>query len=152
MSEGATPDPAQIPALTPQPLASAPVPGDLSTNNLPASQKAVIDLGLEEQSHRLNLQRTVASSALAFSVVLFIVAAALAIVLLSALAGGERKDLDWHASILVAAFVVPPTVMVVALVRSVYAPKKDDLDSGPALEFIKEVVTIIASAFKRGGH
>ena len=129
-----------------------PPANDMSAGTLTHEGRRLANLGLEEHSHRLNLQRTVASSALAFAALFFMAAIVFGGVLAYKLAGDDGAKIHWHASILVAAFVVPPTVILIALLRAVYdagAPKDTDGDAAPALAFIKEVLSSVAVIFKK---
>lgn len=129
------------------------VNGDLSQGTLPPTiTKAKANLGLEEHSHRLSLQRSVANSAMAFVAVLFIVAVIFGGVILYLLVGEPTRAIHWHASILVAAFVVPPTVMLVAVLRSVYAASEDEKNQSllPIVTMLKDTAIAIAGIFKKG--
>lgn len=122
---------------------------DLSQGALSAMEVATANLGLEEHAHRINLQRTLANSALAFVALLFMCAAGFTGVLIYLIAGDSGGEIHWHASILAAAFVVPPTIIMVALLRAVYSKSEKESDPAPALAFIKEVLSSIAEIFKK---
>lgn len=127
--------------------------GDLSQGTLPPTiTRAKANLGLEEHSHRLSLQRSVAYSAMAFVALLFLVAVFYGGVILYLLVGDPSGAVHWHASILVAAFVVPPTVMLVALLRSVYAASEDEKNQSllPVVTMLKDTALAIAGMFKKG--
>lgn len=71
-------------------------------------------------------------------------------ILIYLIAGDRGHEIHWHASILAAAFVVPPTIIMVALLRAVYSSKLEkESDPAPALAFIKEVLSSIAEIFKK---
>jgi hypothetical protein len=126
----------------------------LSQGALPPTLiKAKAELGLDEHNHRIRLQRTVANSALAFVAMLFMVAVVYGGVILFLLVGDPTAAMHWHASILVAAFVVPPTVVLVAVLRSVYSASEDEKNQSmlPIMTMVKDTAIAIAGMFKRGG-
>ncbi len=55
----------------------------------------------------------------------------------------SNKDLHWHASILVLAFVVPPTVILIGLMRGVYRSNASSTDKDeigiPAVDLTKDL-------------
>lgn len=149
MPEPGNPEPAP---LSPDTQTSQ-VTSDLSGAALPPTLvKNRAALGLEEHSHRIGLQRTVANSALTFVALLFIVAVVYGGVILYLLMGDPSRSVHWHASILVAAFVVPPTVVLVAVLRAVYAATEDEKNQSfiPLATLFKDTVMAIAGMFKKG--
>lgn len=89
---------------------------------------------------------------MAFVALLFLVAVFYGGVILYLLVGDPSGAVHWHASILVAAFVVPPTVMLVALLRSVYAASEDEKNQSllPVVTMLKDTALAIAGMFKKG--
>ncbi len=112
----------------------------------PANAKS-IDKGIQELEQFLNLRQSLFSSTIALATVLYIAAICIAGVLVSMLPG--NKDLHWHASLLVAAFIIPPTVLLLALMRGVFKstpPEKEDTGL-PMLDLSRDLVKEI---FKKG--
>lgn len=127
--------------------------GDLSLGDLPDNvARTKVGLGLEEHSHRLRLQTSVTNSALSFVALLFLVAVFFGGALLYLLVEKPGWNIHWHASILVAAFVVPPTVVLVAILRAVYSPKEGEKEQAmmPIFSLIKDAVVSVAELFKKG--
>jgi membrane protein implicated in regulation of membrane protease activity len=61
------------------------------------------------------------------------------------------KTVDWHLTLLAAAFAIPATVIVIAIIRSVYASQKqEDTDNLPALNLIKEIVVAVKEVLSSG--
>ena len=114
--------------------------------------RAKAEIGLEEHAHRIGLQRTVANSALTFVALLFIVAVVFGGIILYMLMDNPSREIHWHASILVAAYVVPPTVVLVAVLRSVYAATEDEKNQSllPIMSMLKDTAIAIAGMFKKG--
>ena len=83
-------------------------------------------MGLEEHSHRLNLQRSLFSSVLAFAAMLYLVAVVMGFLLIGKL--NDNANLHWHASLLIAAFIIPPTVLTVGLMRGIFKDKDEKKD------------------------
>lgn len=111
-------------------------------------------MGLKAHRHQIQQQQTIANTALSFAAILFMTAIVMGGYLVHKLSDGDGEKIHWHAAILVAAFVVPPTIVVVALLRAAYGSKEKEETSGPALAFAKELVGIIKQAWpgKSGGH
>lgn len=113
---------------------------DLLEGSVP--KKGVDDLVLDEHRQFYGLRQTVVSWALAFVAALYMAAIAIAVILVYTIAMGEKPDLHWHASLLVAAFVIPPTVVLVALMKGVFRNKeatKPDETGMPLADLGKEV-------------
>lgn len=119
--------------------------GDLSQGDVPNAESTTIDLGLNEQKHRFSTEKTLFSSAIGIAVLLYMTAIFFGFCLMVALQ--THPDIHWHVSILIAAFIVPPTVIFVSLIRAVY--RKPDVvtaeedgksvDTGlPALDMMKD--------------
>lgn len=125
---------------------------DLSAGTLPTIDRDKARMGLEEHSHRLRLQTSVTNSAMAFVALLFIVAIVFGFGILYLLVGEPTRSIHWHASILIAAFVVPPTVMLVAILRSVYSASEDEKTQSllPIVSMMKDTAVAIAGIFKKG--
>lgn len=96
---------------------------DLLDGAVPNLQKQEDSTGIEEHKHRLNLQRSLFNTALMFVFLLYLAAILGGGYLLFLL--GSNPNIHWHAAILVAAFVAPPTIIVLALVRGLFTEKKD---------------------------
>ena len=94
---------------------------DLSMDDLDHAETAKTNLGLEEQLHRRGLQQSAFSAGLAFAALLFMVAVFFGGCLLFQL--NKQPGMHWHASVLVAAFIVPPIVIYLSILKAVY--KKD---------------------------
>ena len=127
---------------------------DLSAGTVAPSEQQKLTIGLSEFNHRVNQQLNVSSAAIRLAVLLFGCAIAIGACFVYALVAKEM-DLSWHATILVAAFVVPPTILISSLLRAVFQPKEKDEDSTvPALAFLKELASAIAAAWKaaKGGQ
>ena len=122
--------------------------GDLSAGILPESEKQKANFGLKEFEHRLSQQKTAATTAIVWATILFMTAMVFGGCFVNALVH-EAENLNWHATIIVGAFVIPPTIILVALIRSVYPPKESDEDlQVPAIAFLKELASAVAAVFK----
>ncbi|WP_265655763.1 hypothetical protein [Verminephrobacter aporrectodeae] len=99
---------------------------DLSTENAPIQNPDVTNIGLEEQKHKLNTEQCVFKWTLRCASILFVVAISIAVIILFML--NANPQIHWHASLLVTAFVIPPTVIVIGLLRSVSKMKGNDKD------------------------
>lgn len=116
---------------------------DLSAGDLPKAETAAVNLGLEEQAHRIRLQTNAFNAAILFAVVLLMVAVVLAFVSLQLYAA--KDAVDWHVTLLVAAVLVPATVTMVAAVRAAF-PKAVDKDEDllPTMKALKELKELLA--------
>lgn len=99
---------------------------DLLSGTVPRAEEQTSNMGLEEHSHRLNLQRSLFSSVLAFAAMLYMVAVGMGFLLIGKL--NDNANLHWHASLLIAAFVIPPTVLTVGLMRGIFKDKDEKKD------------------------
>ncbi|CAN7206457.1 hypothetical protein [Rhizobacter sp. LjRoot28] len=124
---------------------------DLSAGTPPVLEQAKVNLGLEELYHRRSQQLTLLRTALSLVALLFLAAVIFGGVLIHAVLSDPRKDLHWHASILVAAFVVPPTVILIALLRGAYARGSKDPDETllPMMTLVRETAGTIADIVKK---
>lgn len=114
---------------------------DLLAGKVPKRDSDAATLGIREHHQFLNLRQSLFSSVLALVTLLYMTAIVAAGLLLNKLV--DNQDLHWHASILVAAFVVPPTVLLIALMRGILKgkePEKDESFSFPMADLMKEVV------------
>lgn len=100
---------------------------DLLSGTVPRAEEKTSSMGLEEHSHRLNLQRSLFSSVLSFAAMLYMVAVAMGFLLIGKL--NDNANLHWHASLLIAAFVIPPTVLTVGLMRGIFKDKNEKKDN-----------------------
>lgn len=115
---------------------------DLSAGELTPAEATITNLGLEEQAHRVGLQKT------AFKAALWVAGVLLACAVV--LAGGtawlyaSRERFDWHAALLVAAFLIPGTVVTVTLLRAAF-PKVSNKDEDllPTLKLLKETAELL---------
>lgn len=115
---------------------------DLLEGSVPENEKGSTDLALKEHQQFYGLRQSVFSSALAFVAVLYMAAIVIAIILVCNMIDKDKSNLHWHASILVAAFVIPPTVILVALMKGVFKGKdaeKDDSSGMPLADLSKEI-------------
>lgn len=118
--------------------------GDLSEGDVRSDVSNSVDLGLAEQKHRFSTERTLFSSALGFAVLLYMTAIVMGGILVVNLQ--THPEIHWHASLLIASFIVPPTVIVVSLIRAVYkkhekpSAKDDEFEDSalPAFDLMKD--------------
>src|SRR4051812_48002433 len=120
---------------------------DLSAGELPSIEISKLNLGTQDQQHRHKLQRQAANVAIAVPVALFLAAGIFAWRILCAFLEGDI-ELDWHVTLFIAAFVVPPTIILMAFTRAAYDSKHERTDSAPVLKFVKEVIDAIKDAVK----
>jgi hypothetical protein len=98
---------------------------DLGGGSLRAVDRREEEIALDEFKLSQNQKKSLFNAALALAVVLYITAISLTFVLMVTKDGNT----DWHASFLVAAFVVPPTVIIIGMMKSVYPVKQNGKDS-----------------------
>nr|WP_313657454.1 hypothetical protein [Achromobacter ruhlandii] len=125
---------------------------DLSAGGLSANQAERISLATQESAHRINQQQTIFSSLLSLIVLLYLIGAVFSGVALYLAAQGVNK-VDWHTWLLGLAFIVPPTVLSIVLVRASYysnstQDKGDASDNLPALSLVKEIAKACTEAVK----
>ena len=99
---------------------------DLLSGTVPRAEEQTSNMGLEEHSHRLSLQRWLFSIVLVFALMLYLVAIIIGLMLINMLR--DHSELHWHASILIAAFIIPPTVITVGLMRGIFKDKDEKKD------------------------
>lgn len=132
-----------------EPSNDSPPDADLSEGKLGQRDLWLANLGLEEHAHRIGQQKTVANAAISLAVVLYIAAMTFGGVLLYILATSPNPgSMHWHASLIVAAFVVPPTVLIVAVLRGAYKTEPGAKDTAPILDLFKEAAKILRDVFK----
>ncbi|MDC7691720.1 hypothetical protein [Vogesella indigofera] len=127
---------------------------DLSEDSIPASGNLRTitrsdDIQLEEWNHRKNMQISAFSNGFSFAALLYIVATAIG----GSIAYGFVKGtpVNWHLTLLAAAFIIPPTVIVIVLIRSVYSDQTENSsDHLPALNLIKEIAVALKEVFSSG--
>lgn len=110
-----------------------------------------VNLTLDEHKYRLSQRQSLFSSAICFVALLFLVAVVYGGFLLVAVLTHPTSNLHWHASILIAAFIAPPTITLIALMRLVYAPEQKEAETPaltPALSMVKEAAGAVAAVFK----
>lgn len=100
---------------------------DLLSGTVPRAEEQTSSMGLDEHNHRLNMQRSLFSSVLSFAAMLYMVAVAMGFLLIAKL--NDNANLHWHASLLIAAFVIPPTVLTVGLMRGIFKDKNEKKDN-----------------------
>ncbi|MFM0569129.1 hypothetical protein PQQ88_12450 [Paraburkholderia caledonica] len=120
--------------------------GDLSQDDVPAP--AADNIALQESAHRTNLQRHAFLSATGAAMLLYIAAMTFGGLLIYRYCV-KGMDIDWHISALAGAFVVPPTVVIIALIRAIYhKEEKASGDSLPALNLLKDIAVAVKEAVK----
>lgn len=102
---------------------------DLSADSLSQIDREVANLGLIESSHRRSAQDTAVSAAITVSVLMFMTAVFLAGCLVYLIA--QNPQIHWHSSILIAALTIPPTVMMVTVIRAVFQNSQQEKDEKP---------------------
>lgn len=120
---------------------------DLSQDSENNKQQSVQDtIAYQESTDRRSMQWSLFNSAIMLSVLMFIFAGVLAVAIVSK----DPNKLDWHLPLLAAAFVVPPTLILIAIIRAIYpsSAKSDDKDNLPALNLVKEIAVAIKEAAK----
>ncbi|MPT00242.1 MAG: hypothetical protein E2581_17315 [Pseudomonas sp.] len=120
---------------------------DLLEGKVPPAKAKSLDKGIKELEQFLNLRQSVFSSAIALATLLYLTAIALSGILVFMLPG--NKDIHWHASLLVAAFVIPPTVLLLSLMKGVFksTPEEKDETGIPTVDVSKD---FIKEVFKKG--
>jgi len=122
---------------------------DLSDGGLNEQDAKQTNLGLQEQLHRRSMQQTAFSAGLSFAAVLFMVAVFFGGCLLMQLS--RHPSMHWHASVLVAAFVIPPTVIFMSVLRAVYkrdGDRPEDVDL-PVADLAKNIVNQLFDLLKK---
>lgn len=125
---------------------------DLSSEKLSTADQEFVNLGIAESAHRIGTQKSVLNAALALSTVLFMAAIFMALCMLYLIA--NNPQIHWHSSILVAALTIPPTVVMVAVLRAVFRvaqkdqekPEKEESTSWPTQEVAKELISAVREA------
>ncbi len=119
---------------------------------------------LRSTVHRENLQQNVFSCAVSLVAFLYISAIVFVGCVLY-LSATTPKDINWHFSLLAGALIIPPTVILLVLIRSIYVnasqkneekDKVKDVTIGdlPALSMIKELIALskdVVALGKKGG-
>ncbi|WP_287880720.1 hypothetical protein [Aquitalea sp.] len=121
---------------------------DLSQDIGSNTQSVQDTIAFQESADRRAMQRSLFNSAISLSVLMFSFAAVLAAVIVSK--ATDANKFDWHLPLLAAAFVVPPTLILIAIIRAIYPSlaKSDDKDNLPALNLVKEIAVAIKEAAK----
>lgn len=114
---------------------------DLSAGDLDPADALTTNLGLQEHAHRVGLQRTAFRGAMAIATVLL--ATAMALSGSAVYLYGHRDRFDWHVALLVAAFIVPATVITVALLRAAFPKSAPDETTVPALQATRDLVEVL---------
>lgn len=121
---------------------------DLSAGELTAEERTLSNLGLEEQGHRIGLQKSVFRFALVAAGILLLVAVMLALFSMYLYATLDR--FNWHVVLLVGAFLVPMTVILVAALRAAFPkrePEKAEADL-PSWDVVKDFFKELVGAVK----
>lgn len=122
---------------------------DLSQDSEDNKKQSVQDtIAFQESADRRSMQRSLFNSAISLSVLMFSFAAVLVSVIVYK--ATDTSKFDWHLPLLAAAFVVPPTLILIAIIRAIYpsSGKSDDKDNLPALNLIKEIAVAVKEAAK----
>lgn len=133
-------------------LSSDSVAKELSTQE----KSELSSIGLEEFTHRRDQQLTIASSAVSFAALLFMAAATFGAAAIYCFAATGHPT-DWHVYFLPISFLIPPTIIILALIRSMYReePSKTAVatESFPALTLVKEIASACVEVVKgiKGG-
>lgn len=112
---------------------------------LPSEERDTVSLEVEGWVHRKSQQLNVFSITATLAILLYLAAAVFAgTALYMAL---NKYSVDWHTWLIALAFLLPPTILTVALVRAVY-PKHSDkneegLQSLPAVKAATELLKSI---------
>lgn len=123
---------------------------DLSQDNLPPPTPAD-NIALQESIHRTRLQWSVFTIAMIVVALLFAAAIGFgSLVVLRYYRATDHSPIDWHVSALAGAFVIPPTVILIALIRAIYYKSEDKTptESLPALNLIKDILVAVKEAAK----
>jgi hypothetical protein len=111
-------------------------------------------IATEESQHRRGQELTISSSAIALAALLFIAAVSFGLITVFKVSDSAAdRTVDWHVLFVPLAFVIPPTVIIVALIRSIYSRSKhgSDADDLPALSLVKEIAIALKELFSKGG-
>lgn len=119
---------------------------DLLSGTVPEAKKQTTGMGLEEHHHRLSLQRSLFNTALGFAALLYLSAIGMGVILIGML--HDKPSLHWHASILVAAFVIPPTLITVGLMRGIFKDKEEKKDPSASDLANQSIIEIGKEAIK----
>lgn len=120
---------------------------DLAGGKVTPEKREQIGLGIQEHEQFLSHRQSLFSAALALATVLYIAAIGIALVMLGLLASNEK--LHWHASLLVAAFIIPPTVIVIGLMRGIFRSGNSDKDD-TGIPFVDMTKDVYKEVMKRG--
>jgi hypothetical protein len=121
---------------------------DLSGGSLATVDQERVNIGTRDQAHRHKLQSRAANVAIWLPLIMFGAAIVFAAAILRAYLCGDIDELDWHVTLFIAAFIVPPTIILTAFTRAAYESKHENSDNAPAIKFFKEIVNVIAEAWK----
>lgn len=112
---------------------------DLLGGKVSTKESIPADRVLQELSQLLSQRQSLFSSAIALCTILYMVGIVIAGLMIYML--DKKDDIHWHASLLVAAFVIPPTVIILALMRGVFKTSSQDADSTgvPTADLVKEI-------------
>lgn len=112
---------------------------DDSSKATAANQNKGFDYQLDEWNHRKSMQLSAFSIGFTFAFLLYLVATVIGASVAYGFVKGTK--VDWHLTLLAAAFIIPPTVIVIVLIRSIYTNQADNnpSDNLPALNLVKEI-------------
>lgn len=121
---------------------------DLSLGAQPARDIQADNMQLEEYRHRQTLQRHLFRLSAFLALVLFTAASFFGWMVLHYPCGQYE---NWHIYLLPGSFLVPPSIIMLALIRSIYVregEKPATTEALPALSLIKEIAQALAEAMK----
>lgn len=120
---------------------------DLAGGDLSPDQRQSVNLATEAWHFQRSQQGSVFSIVAAIAVLLYMVAGIFGAAVLYKSANGTA--LDWHTWLISVSFLLPPTILCVALVRAVYPKDRgnkesdDALKSVPAADFLRELARTV---------
>jgi len=120
---------------------------DLAGGNLPPKQREDVSLATEAWNFQRSQQGSVFSIVSAMAVLLYMTAATFGVAAFYQTARGT--SIDWHTWLIPVSFLLPPTILSVALIRAVYpkpsVKKESDssLETIPAARLIKECAQLL---------
>jgi hypothetical protein len=99
------------------------------------------NLGLMEFTHRTALEDNAFKYSIIAVFLLYVIAMVLAFIIVCRYANTNSAP-DWHISALVGAIIIPPTVILIALIGATYHTKKNDIEL-PATNYIKYIINTL---------
>lgn len=112
---------------------------DLSADELSPEQRKASLFAIESMQFQQGQQASAFSIAAAIAVLLYMTAGIFGGAVLYQ---STDKQMDWHTWLIAVSFLLPPTIITVALIRAVY-PKQQEKESAvkslPAADFFREL-------------